>query len=117
MEAIMGNLLRAGVILSAAIVLIGGVVYLARYGSAPPHYRIFRGEPEDLRGVLPVIRFAMAEHSRGWIQLGILLLIATPLARVMFSVYAFARQHDRLYVGLTLIVLAVLLYSLVWAKF
>jgi uncharacterized membrane protein len=45
-------------------------------------------------------------------QLGLLLLIATPIARVMFSAVAFAMERDRMYVGFTLIVLAVLLYSL-----
>jgi uncharacterized membrane protein len=46
------------------------------------------------------------------IQLGLLLLIATPVARVAFSVAAFAMQRDRLYVVVALIVLAVLMYSL-----
>jgi uncharacterized membrane protein len=51
-------------------------------------------------------------HSRGLIQLGLLLLIATPVARVAFSVLAFAEQRDWLYVSITLVVLAVLVYSL-----
>ena len=49
----------------------------------------------------------------GLIQLGLLLLVATPVARVVFSVFAFARQHDLTYVVLTMMVLAVLIYSLV----
>jgi uncharacterized membrane protein len=114
-EAVMGNLLRAGVLLSAAVVLLGGVLYLARYGNLRPHYRVFSGEPEDLRGVVGVVRYAFAEHSRGVIQAGLLLLIATPIARVVFAVYAFARERDWLYVGVTLLVLAVLIYSLVWS--
>ena len=55
---------------------------------------------------------ALALHARAIIQLGLLLLIATPVARVVFSVYAFARQRDWVYVVVTLIVLGVLLYSL-----
>jgi uncharacterized membrane protein len=43
-------------------------------------------------------------------------LIATPIARVMFSVYAFARQRDWLYVCFTLVVLALLVYSLAWGR-
>jgi uncharacterized membrane protein len=46
------------------------------------------------------------------IQLGLLLLIATPVARVAFSVVAFVLERDRMYVGITLLVLAVLLFSL-----
>jgi uncharacterized membrane protein len=45
-------------------------------------------------------------------QLGLLLLIATPVARVAFSVFAFALQRDRLYVVVTLAVLGVLAFSM-----
>jgi len=41
-----------------------------------------------------------------------LLLILTPVARVGFSVVAFVVERDRMYVAMTLVVLAVLLYSL-----
>jgi len=51
-------------------------------------------------------------HAHGIIQLGLLLLIATPVARVAFSVVAFAAERDWLYVAITLIVLAILIYSL-----
>ena len=54
----------------------------------------------------------LAFRGRGLIQFGLLLLIATPVARVAFSVAAFAIQRDRLYVVVTLIVLAILTYSL-----
>ncbi len=50
-ENILGNLLRAGVGLAAFIVLCGAVLYLARYGFAPADYRVFKGEPSDLRSV------------------------------------------------------------------
>jgi len=111
-EEIIGTLLRTGVILAAAVVLIGGVFYLARYGSSPAHYGIFRGEPGDLSHVLAILRDAAALHPRGIMQLGILLLIATPVARVIFTVFAFAHERDWTYVVVTLIVLALLLYSL-----
>ncbi len=111
-EEIMGNLLRVGVLLSATVVLIGGILYLMRYGAMRPNYRIFRGELEELRSIPAILRFALRGHRRGIIQFGLLLLILTPIARVAFSVYAFARERDYLYIGATLLVLAVLLYSL-----
>ena len=111
-ERVIGTLLRWGVILAAAVVLAGGVMYLARYGSTIPDYRVFRGEPSDLRNVSGIVTGAVSWHSRGLILFGLLLLIATPVARVAFSVVAFALQRDRAYVVVTLIVLAVLLYSL-----
>ncbi|HTR66700.1 MAG TPA: DUF1634 domain-containing protein [Terriglobales bacterium] len=112
-EDTIGNLLRAGVILSAVVVLAGGIVFLARHGSSPVNYRVFQGEPSDLRHIGGIVRQAIALHGRGIIQLGVLLLISTPIARVAFAVFGFAEEGDRMYVGFTLIVLVVLLYSLV----
>jgi uncharacterized membrane protein len=111
-EQVMGNLLRAGVVLAAVVVLIGGILYLVGYGRTFPDYRVFRGEPADLRSVSGILGDAIQFQSRGLIQLGLLLLVATPVARVVFSVFAFAREGDFTYVALTLIVLGVLLYSL-----
>jgi len=111
-----GVLLRVGVLASALIVLFGGILYLARYGMTVPNYGIFRGEPPIWRSVLPIINSAFSLNPGGIIQLGLLLLIATPIARVVFSVCAFALQRDRAYVFVTLIVLGILLYSLMGAK-
>jgi uncharacterized membrane protein len=111
-EQAMGNLLRAGVLLAAGVVLLGGALYLLRHGGERTDYRVFHGEPADLRSPVGVILDALDGRARGLIQLGLLLLVATPVARVAFAAYAFARQRDHTYVVLTLIVLAVLLYSL-----
>jgi uncharacterized membrane protein len=112
-EAIVGTLLRVGVLLAAAVVCAGGAFYLIRHGASVPHYRVFYGEPPDLRSISGIVTDVLALQSRGVIQLGLLLLVATPVARVAFSVFAFARQGDRTYVIIALVVLAVLLYSLV----
>lgn len=112
MEQIIGNLLRIGAIIAAAMVLIGGVLYLIHYGTTLPDYRVFRGEPSDLRSLSGIVIDTLSLRSRGIIQLGLLLLIATPVARVVFSVFAFALQRDYTYVIVTLIVLGVLMYSL-----
>ena len=111
-EYTIGTLLRAGVTLSAAVVIAGGVWYLAENWKAAPHYGDFRGEPEGLRSISGIVAGAFSGSARHLIQLGLLLLIATPVARVAFSVAAFARERDWTYVIITLIVLAILLYSL-----
>ncbi len=112
-ERILGNLLRSGVISAAIIVFAGGILYLIRYGGDLPQYSLFRGEPAEFRSVEGIITAALGLRSRGLIQLGLLLLVATPVARVAFSVVAFALEGDRTYIVVTLIVLGVLLYSLV----
>jgi uncharacterized membrane protein len=112
LERMLGILLRTGVIAAATIVLIGGIIYLIRHGVEMPHYRIFLGEPEDFRRLPGIVKSALSLRGRGIIQVGFLILIATPVARVVFSVLAFALQRDRIYVIITLVVLAVLAYSL-----
>ena len=112
LEAIIGNLLRAGVVLAATTTSIGGVIYLAHSGESLAHYRLFHGEPADLRQVRGVLSDASSGGGLAIMQLGLLLLIATPVARVAFSLAAFAVQRDRLYVVVTLTVLAVLTFSM-----
>ena len=112
-EKILGNLLRSGVVAAALVVLAGGIIYLIRYGANLPDYSIFHGVPTEFRSVEGIITAAFTFRSRGLIQLGLLLLIATPVARVAFSIFAFTLQRDRIYIIITLIVLVVLTYSLV----
>ena len=114
LDQALGHLLRGGVVLSAAVVLLGGVLYLAGSWDATADYHTFHGEPPDLCHPSGIIREAMHFNARAVIQLGLLLLIATPVARVVFTVFAFAKQRDRTYVVITLIVLGLLLYSLFW---
>jgi uncharacterized membrane protein len=107
-------LLRAGVALAAAVVLAGGVCYLIRHGQELAQWRAFRSEPADLRNLTAILHDALGLAARGIIQLGVLLLIATPIARVAFSALTFYRERDRTYVAITLGVLALLVYNLVW---
>jgi uncharacterized membrane protein len=111
-DLIIGNLLRVAVILSAVFVLTGAVIYLMRHGMEMPDYGVFTGVPKNLRGLREIIETAWQIGSVGIIQLGLLLLIATPVARVAFSVFAFLIQRDYMYVVFTLIVLTVLLLSI-----
>lgn len=112
MDRIIGGILQAGVLLAGAVVLAGGILYLAHYGAEPAHYHVFEAERAELRGLRPIVRDAIRLDGRAVIQLGILLLIATPVVRVAFSVVAFWLERDRIYVPVTLVVLGILLYSL-----
>jgi uncharacterized membrane protein len=111
-DAVLAHVLRGGVLLSATIVACGGALFLARHGMQRPEYHVFRSEPRTLRAIWGIVAEAMTLGGRGLVQLGLLLLIATPIARVAFSVIGFARQRDWLYVGVTLTVLTLLTYSL-----
>jgi uncharacterized membrane protein len=111
-ERVLGGLLRVGVVLAAAIVLFGGTVYLIRNGNDRPDFTELRDEPSPLQSPRGIIRHALEFRGRYIVQFGLLVLIATPVARVLFSVVGFARERDWTYVILTLFVLGVLLYSL-----
>src|SRR5260370_184696 len=111
-ERIMGALLQSGVIISGLVVLAGGVLYVLRYAHAQIQYGSFVPERESLRSLRAVVKDALHGDARAIIECGLLLLIATPVARVLFSIVAFALEKDRLYVVLTAIVFVILIYSL-----
>ncbi|MGZ3437712.1 MAG: DUF1634 domain-containing protein [Gemmatimonadaceae bacterium] len=115
-ELVIGRLLQWGVLAAAIVVVIGGILLLAQYGHLPATFRQFNSEDSALRSVGGIIRAALTGDSRAIVQLGLVLLIATPAARVALTLGAFIIQRDRLYVVTTSIVLALLLYGLIWGR-
>ncbi len=113
-DAIISRLLRLGLMASAALVLAGAVIYLVRHGGEAAAYGVFRGQPRAYRELGSILRESAGFHGRGLIMAGLILLVATPVARVAFSVLAFLREHDSVYVAVTLFVLGVLLFSVFW---
>jgi len=111
-ENMISVVLRIGVLVSGFVVLIGGVYYLALHGGELESHHVFRGTASIDRLVPQIVQGAIGLRPRSVIQLGLLLLIATPILRVAFSLVGFAIERDRAYVIITSIVLAVLLYSL-----
>ncbi|HZU25965.1 MAG TPA: DUF1634 domain-containing protein [Bryobacteraceae bacterium] len=111
-EVVIGTLLRWGVVISAAVVFAGAIGWLAHSGAQPRDYLHFHSEARDLRTISGVLAGAARLSWAHVIQLGLLLLIATPVARVAFTVFAFWGERDWMYVAITLLVLAILLFSL-----
>jgi len=110
MQAIIGWVLRIGVIVSVSVVIFGGIVYLYRHGSEAPDHKNFITQPSfvQLNGIIQgIIDF----HGRSIIQAGIILLIATPILRIIFSTISFALERDRLYVMISLLVLLIIFIS------
>ncbi len=112
LEQLLGTLLRTGVLLAAAVVAIGAVMFLFTHATQQPHYTHFQGQPPELRSVGAVVADAFRLEPLGVIQFGLLLLIATPIARVMFSLVGFIVQRDWIYIVVTSVVLALLLFGL-----
>ena len=111
-EQFIGRLLQVGVVIATATVLTGGVMLVAQHGLTTPDYRVFRGTDRALQNIGSIVHGLLGADARAIVQLGIVLLIATPVFRVAFMLGAFAAQRDRLYVVLSAVVLALLLYGL-----
>jgi uncharacterized membrane protein len=111
LEMAMGRMLQIGVTLAALVVLIGGVLYLAQNGGTQRDYRHFHDASPATTTVSGIVASATLFDPRGIMDFGILLLIATPVCRVIFGVVGFAVLRDKLYTLISLIVLGVLLFS------
>ena len=112
LEAVMGRLLIVGVAISGILILIGGVTFLINEGLTQPHFKTFRGLPQNLKSVKQILAGFIHFDSLSVIQTGLLLLIATPIARVVFSIIGFFFERDYLYVLISAIVLAIIAYSI-----
>lgn len=106
MDQIIANLLRTGVIVAAATVAAGGVWYHFEFGAEPVTYKSFHAGQQSVHSILQM------GHSQLLILIGLLVLIATPVARVTFSLVAFSLERDRIFVWITAAVLAILVYSM-----
>jgi uncharacterized membrane protein len=111
-EIVIGQLLRYGVLIAAAVVLFGGVFYLLKSGGAHPDYSTFKGEAPYLKSLPQTVKEAFTFHRFAIIQFGLMILVAIPVFRVAFSLFAFLFKRDLTYVVVTLIVLGVLLFSI-----
>lgn len=111
-EQVVGTLLQFGVLFATGIVFVGGMLYLTRHGLEAPNYHVFRGEPDFFRTPSGVATSIITGRYRGLIQLGLLLLIATPIARVVLALFVFLRQRDWTYMLVTFIVFTGLVVSL-----
>jgi uncharacterized membrane protein len=122
MEIAMGLLLRIGVIVAAVLVAIGGALVLRHPASPVPNYTVFHppgahaSSPSanvPFRSISGVFKQLHTGSGGSIIALGLLVLVATPIARVIFAIIGFARERDLLYTVVSLIVLAILAFSLV----
>jgi len=111
-KIVLSKLLRTGVLTAAAVTLFGGILFFIQHPNTLFSYDTFNSEPARLRTVSVIIREAFLLKSRAVIQFGILILIATPVMRVIFSLIGFAIEKDWIFVFITGIVMTILLFSL-----
>ncbi len=105
--ALIGWVLQGGVLLSAVIILLGVILLPTRPGGlSPQRLLVFPFTWSTLVAELTQFR------PQSIITVGLLVLIATPVLRVAVSIVTFAVEHDRKYIVITCLVLAILLFSI-----
>src|SRR5579875_2746567 len=105
--ALIGWVLQGGVLLSAAIIVVGMLLLPTRPGGiSPARLLVFPFTWSQLAGELSHF------FPQAIITVGLLLLIATPVMRVAVSILTFALEHDKKYIVITSLVLIILLFSI-----
>lgn len=108
-EIIISKFLRAGVILSGLIILVGLLMFLVSGKSGYPGSSYPTTPVAIIKGLLVLKPYAI-------IMTGLLILISTPVFRVGVSIIVFAKEKDYLYVKITAAVFAILLISFMMGK-
>lgn len=116
LEAAIGMMLRVGVTVAALVVLLGGVLYLLHPDAPAPDYTHFHATSKEASSIHGTISGVGQGSSASIIQLGLLLLIATPVVRVILALAGFLWERDKLYVLVSALVLAILVFSLVHSR-
>jgi uncharacterized membrane protein len=114
-ETVLGRTLAAAVLLSAAIAVAGGVLFLQGHGRERADFSVYAPQAPELSQPRSILGGALHGAPTALMQLGIFILVLTPVARVAFSLVLFAMRRDRMYTIITLAVLAVLLAGLLGA--
>jgi len=112
MEAMVALVLRGGVLLAAGVTIAGAIPLLLGHGGEHPNYHAFHGTTAPYRSLGAILQGAPHGDPLAIIAVGIVLLIATPISRVLLTLIGFVVERDRMYVVLTSLVLLILLYSL-----
>jgi uncharacterized membrane protein len=110
-QQIIGWVLRLGVLISMTIVFIGGCFYWYRHSGETASYSKFVGVPHFVHSPSGIWHGILTLRGRAIIQAGIILLIATPVIRVLFSMIGFLLEKDWLYTGISFLVLGIIIAS------
>jgi uncharacterized membrane protein len=116
LQRLIGTTLRSGVLAASLTGIVGGAMFLAVHGGQQVAFHSFAGANTTYASPSQIVRQALApvnvDRGLAIAQLGIMILLLTPIIRVAFSVLGFAMENDRIYVAITCIVLATLMGSL-----
>ena len=115
LKILLSRTLRWGVSIACLTAFVGGVLYLVREGGKPFSLNVYRhfsydGNQPDSYTTLSGIWEGFTHFTAvGWIQTGVLILILTPILRIVISLFDFVSERDWLYAAITAVVLAVII--------
>lgn len=117
-QSALARVMLCGVLIAAAIMGAGLIWFVVTHEGLPAGDHVFNGEPKYLENPVSMIQRALeledVGHRRSMIMIGVVLLLINPVVRVAFAAFGFAAQGDRLYTSISLLVLAVLIFSFFW---
>jgi uncharacterized membrane protein len=113
---LLSYVLRAGTIVSISVVFIGGIFFIYRHGQSISDYSHFNGIPRFIQNASGIFHGIWALHGQAMIQFGIVLLIATPILRVVFSAIGFVLEKDYMYLCISLLVLGIIFFSMMTGR-
>jgi uncharacterized membrane protein len=106
-----GNLLRLGIILSVATSLIGFIKLFTEGFEMPKKYTSLAIANSSDKVWSHFWNSLCKGEGMAIIQLGILLLIFTPLMRIIFALIGYLKEKDYIYVFISSVVLAIMAVS------
>ena len=117
MNHILGLVLRSGVVLSGLVIAIGTGLFVANHSMDDTSSFLAYNPAIVPHGTFPaslssIFSGIVSLDPASIIQLGFLILLATPVARVALSLFLVAAEKDRLYVYITEFVLVILLFRM-----
>lgn len=112
-QLLIARTLRWGVAVACALAAVGGIIYMVRHGGEPmkdyTRFSYADAHPETYTTLRGICEGFFSFTAVGWIQMGVLALILTPILRVALSFVDFIEERDWLYAAITAVVLAVIL--------
>ena len=112
LQLLMGQLLLVGLALSLILTIFGGAFYLFLHGGEISSHQIFKQAPLSVAKKHWHELFTFSSYSI--IQIGIIILVLTQLLRVSLLVVYYLKLHDLKFVGMSLFILGILIYSVFW---
>ena len=113
LQRFIGTSLRWGVSIACIIAVIGGIYYLMQHGNDPvPDYSVFSRDPSFHITWAEIWKGVVNLQAEGFILLGVILLIFTPVFRVALSLLTFSLERDWLYVAITAVVFSIIITNM-----